>query len=391
MHEHENPWNQPESQEVIEATEAVCNGGRKRKTFFEQHMFPLKNDSPKERMRKILFDVFALVFVGALVFLSVWAVFLPLRHRQLEREIDDLRPVAEYVEVYQCPTCSRQWSVDEGINYCVVCAESLTEPTGDEDPNTPEPGYRDIISPRVRVRRYSFEELLAINTDVVAWLSVPGADIDLPVVQSHDNDFYLYRDLHRRPSRHGNPFFDFRNRVRSTPMSTNLIIYGHHMRDGSIFSRLPRFRQADAVRRNPLITLTLVNGEEMQFLIFGSVIVNGRLEHDNFHQFRANTPHFPTQANFDGFIRAVRQRSLVEVDIDVEWGDYLITLQTCIYDFPDAFLFVFGRRVRPGESATLSSNQVRQNPTPRWPQIMFDRAGRQNPFDPDDVWHPVLV
>jgi len=378
---HENPWGHPESQEAIEAAEAVISGGRKRKTFFEQHMFPLRDDSPKERLRKILFDVFALIFVGALVFLTVWAVVLPLRHHWINRTVQP--PVAVYG--YECGVCRNPWPED--IDYCVFCRENPPEFDPD-DPNHPEPGYVEITSPRVRVARYSFEELHAINTDVVAWLEVPGADIDLPVVQTRDNDYYVFRDLRRRPSRHGNPFFDFRNRVRTTPMSTNLIIYGHHMRDGTIFSRLPRFRTADGVRRNPLITLTLENGDVHQFLIFGSVLVNGRVQDDNFHQFRANTPHFPSQENFDGFVRTIRQRSFVEVDIDVRWGDYLLTMQTCIYDFPDAFLFVFARRVRPGESTTLTSAQVRNNPNPRLPQIMYDRQGRQNPFDPDDVWYP---
>ncbi|MCL2445333.1 MAG: class B sortase [Oscillospiraceae bacterium] len=381
---HENPWDLPESQEAIDATEAVIEGGRKRKTFFEQHMFPLKGDSPKERLRKILFDVFALVAVGAAVFLIVWAGVLPWMHHRTMQDAIEARPVPIYG--YECSVCRNPWPED--MDYCAFCAENPPE----QDPEAPEhpaAGYRNIIAPRVRIGRYSFEELHDINRDVMAWLEVPGADIDLPVVQARDNDFYLYRDLHGRPSRHGNPFFDFRNRVRTTPMSTNLIIYGHHMRDGTIFSRLPRFRTADGVRRNPLITLTLENGDVHQYLIFASVIVNGRLEHDNFYMFRANTPDFPTAVNFDGFIRAIRQRSLVEVDLDVSWGDYLITLQTCIYDFPDAFLYVFGRRVRPGETASLSSGAIRNNPNPRLPQIMFDRQGRQNPFDPSDVWHPI--
>ncbi|MCL2531978.1 MAG: class B sortase [Oscillospiraceae bacterium] len=382
---HENPWDLPESQEAIDATEAVIEGGRKRKTFFEQHMFPLKGDSPKERLRKILFDVFVLIAVGALAFLVVWAGVLPLMHHSLVRITDDARPVPRYG--YECRICSNPWPEDE--EYCAFCAEHLDEDDPDHPANLPPAGYRDVIAPRVRVGRYSFEELHAINRDVVAWLEVPGADIDLPVVQSNTNYFYLYRDLRGRPSRHGNPFFDFRNRVRTSPMSVNLIIYGHHMRDGTIFSRLPRFRTADGVRRNPLITLTLENGDVHQYLIFASVIGNGRLEHDNLHIFLANTPDFPTQANFEGFVRAIRQRSLVEVDLDVRWGDYLITLQTCIYDFPDAFLFVFGRRVRPGESATLPAGAIRNNSNPRLPQIMFDRQGRQNPFDPNDVWHPI--
>ncbi|MCL2195741.1 MAG: hypothetical protein FWB76_07315, partial [Oscillospiraceae bacterium] len=205
----DNSWDLPESQEAIEATEAVCNGGRKRKTFFEQHMFPLKGDSPKERRRKILFDLFALVAVGALAFLVVWAGVLPFVHWLHERDLPGLRPEAVYG--YECRICSTPW-VDEA-EYCAFCAEHLSPDDPDHPDNLPEAGYRYEISPRVRIGRYSFEELHAINPNVVAWLEVPGADISLPVTQAHDNEHYVHRNLRGQPSRHGNPFFDFRNRV----------------------------------------------------------------------------------------------------------------------------------------------------------------------------------
>jgi len=363
MRDNNNAW-RPESQDTLNAVEDVIDSGRrkKKKNFFEANMLPLKGDSGRERARKIIFDMLVLVMVGSIAVLTWWVGIDPWMHSQNERMIADMRPTWEY---------------------------EYEEP-GNSPDNPPENGGEDGTTPTAprQVRRLSFDELFAINHEVVAWLYAPGANIDLPIVQTANNNFYLYRDLQGRPSRYGNPFMDWRNRIGGDEMSTNLIIYGHHMRNGTIFSRLTNFRNPEHVRRNPLVTLMLPSGDIWEYKIFAVLNINGRPEHDNGFAFAVNTPEFPNEANFDGFIRQLAQRTEVQTGVDVRWGDYLLTLQTCIYEFPDQFLYVVARRVRPGENNTVDRNQIRRNPNPRHPQELFNRRGQTNPFRDAERWFP---
>ena len=360
-----NPW-QPESQDAMEATEAVINGAKKKKkNFFEANMFPLKGDTSKERARKVVFDLLILIMVASGLVLTWWVGIDPMMNRARTDQLLEWAGVDTPPPIY----------IDDfPVSYNDNDNEAVTQPPAPTAPTV--------------TRTMSFDELIAINNDFVGWISAPGASIELPVVQTTNNDFYLYRDFWRRPSRYGNPFMDFRSRVTTEPHSTNLIIYGHHMRNMTIFSRLINYQNHEVVRRHPILTLTLRNGQVWQYKIFAVLTINGRPEHDNGFVFHVNTPDFPNQANFDGFVRQLRQRSLVNVDIPVTWGDYLLTLQTCVYDFPDQFLYVVGRRVRPGETATMSRDLITRNPTPRHPDELFRRRGQTNPFRDAERWFP---
>ena len=350
----------------MEATEAVINGAKKkRKNFFEANMFPLKGDTGKEKTRKIVFDLLILVMIASGIVLTWWVGIDPAMNASRTLDLQNIVGVVTQppVEIDDFPVSYNDNDNDETTQPPAPTAPVVTEPL-------------------------TFDELIAINNDFIGWISAPGASIELPVVQTHDNAFYLYRDFWRRPSRYGNPFLDFRCRITGDSHSTNLIIYGHHMRNMTIFSRLINYQNHEVVRRHPIMTLTMRNGETWHYKIFAVLTINGRPEHDNGHVFAVNTPDFPTQANFEGFVRQLRMRSLVNVDIPVAWGDYLLTLQTCVYDFPDQFLYVVGRRVRPGETAAVSSNLITRNPSPRHPQELFNRRGQTNPFRDAELWFP---
>jgi len=382
MNDPHNNWHQPESHDALEAAEAVIEGSQKKKkpSFFEAHMFPLKGDSGKEITRKVIFNLLVLTMIGASLVLVWWFGIDPWMHR---RNMEELQGGDHWEYVYECEICENELRAYGGGLVCDYCPEP--DPDTPRDPNAPP---QAITTPRRRVRRLNFEELLEINHEVVGWLYAPGASIDLPVVQTANNNFYLYRDLWLRPSRYGNPFLDFRSRIRTQPHSTNHIIYGHHMHDGTIFSHLLRYRNVDTVRRNPIITLTLPDGTVWDYIIFSVITINGLPDHDNGYVFAANTPDFPHQESFDGYIRQLRERSFVNVDIDVHWGDNLITLQTCQYEFPGQFLYVIGRRVRPGESSSVAAGRITQNSNPRLPQALYDRQGRNNPFRDAERWFP---
>ena len=81
-----------------------------------------------------------------------------------------------------------------------------------------------------------FEKLKEINNDTVGWLTVNNTKIDYPVVQSTDNDYYLYRDYYKNKNRHGWIYMDYRNNIED--LSDNTIIFGHNLANQKMFGTL---------------------------------------------------------------------------------------------------------------------------------------------------------
>src|SRR5699024_7294613 len=87
--------------------------------------------------------------------------------------------------------------------------------------------------------RPGFEELLKQNQDVVGWITIDGTQIDYPILQSSNNEYYLTNNYNQGDSRAGSIFLDYRNDVSSSDLNT--VVYGHRMKDGSMFQHLTKF------------------------------------------------------------------------------------------------------------------------------------------------------
>jgi len=337
---------QPESNEALEAVDAVVKAGRK--NFFQANMIWLKGDTKKERLRKTAFDLMLLIILGSLTVLLWYTTVDRMGHDRLMNDLLKDRP-----------------AVTEGVG------GEFVEP---------------VTRPEANVRE-SAEQLLARNKYYKFWVSAPGGGIEYPVVQYSNNAYYLHRNFNDQPSRYGNPFMDYRNSI--DPVSDNLIIYGHNMFDNAtIFSRLESYMQRDTVARHPILTLEWPDGSTWQYKIFAVVPINGRAQDDNDYVFHVNTPEFGGQENFEGYLRQLAMRTLVQTGVDVRWGDNLLTLQTCLRDYPDQFLYIVGRQLRPGESIKVDPAGILANPNPRHPQIVYNRRGVKNPYENAEQWQP---
>lgn len=90
------------------------------------------------------------------------------------------------------------------------------------------------------VQKIDFEGLRAINKDIVAWIQIPGIGVDYPVVQGEDNEHYLHYTFDGKENIAGSIFLDSRNRADFT--DSKVILYGHNMQDGSMFSQLEKYK-----------------------------------------------------------------------------------------------------------------------------------------------------
>jgi len=225
----------------------------------------------------------------------------------------------------------------------------------------------------------SFEEVLRINSDTKAWITIPGTAVNDPIVLGPDNDFYLTHNIHKEASRYGTVYFDAACEITAEKVSQNLVIYGHEMKDGQMFGTLKRYKDLNFYKQNPVFTMrTLYN--DASYKIFSIFITNSRPEHDNGNVFDYRKINFTTQDEFLEFTSQLTERSIINTGVDIIEGDEIVTLSTCATDFDDARLVIVARKVRADEESSIDMEAVSVNENPHYPQIYYDKKGIQNPY-----------
>lgn len=225
----------------------------------------------------------------------------------------------------------------------------------------------------------SFEQIIAQNSDTKAWINIPSTKVDNPVVQSSDNEYYLKRNFNKIKSRYGTLYFEAAATISPEHTSQNLVIYGHEMRDGSMFGTLKKFKNVNFYKENPVFKMRTLY-DDAKYKIFAIFITNASGEQNNGTVFEYRTPDFASQSDFLSFVAQVKERSIINTGVDVVAGDKIVTLSTCTGEFEDARLVVVARRVRTGEYSTIDESLVSVNGNPRYPQAYYDKRGISNPF-----------
>ncbi len=207
-----------------------------------------------------------------------------------------------------------------------------------------------------------FGVLYQENPDVAGWIEIEGTVLNYPVVQGADNDYYLTHNFYGKKERHGVPFMDYRNNLKE--LDTNTILHGHNMKsDNQMFSELENYYKGNKAlsyyRQHPLITFDTVY-ERSQWKIFAVFTCNVNTKNGEvfpFYDFLV-----PQDGDeFTKFVDDVRTMSKFNIPVDVEYGDRLLTLSTCYYDYDGQRLVVMARKVRDGESKTVDVNRAQYN------------------------------
>ena len=124
-----------------------------------------------------------------------------------------------------------QDSYDNRQNYRQV--EEIAFPEKDTEDDDTE---SNVDNPMTAIDDFDYQALLDENADCIGWLKIAGTDISYPVVQGKDNEFYLYHDFQKNYAICGTLMLD--NRNDKDARQEHLIIYGHQMKDGSMFKQL---------------------------------------------------------------------------------------------------------------------------------------------------------
>ncbi|MBQ2704991.1 MAG: class B sortase [Clostridia bacterium] len=233
-----------------------------------------------------------------------------------------------------------------------------------------------------------YELLLQQNTDCVGWITVPNTNVDNPIYQTVNNDFYLDHNGIKEKSVYGAIFADYRDIISRAGNSKNITLYGHHMKDGSMFAQLHRYKTISFYKENPVITFDTIYGTGGQYKVFACMITNADNMDDNGYFFDFAAPSFRSDADFMSWIEQIRRRSLYNTAVDVNANDQILTLSTCTYEVKDADLLcvVVARKVRDGESVAVNTGDVTTNSKIIYPQAWYDHFKGVKPTYADGLY-----
>lgn len=202
----------------------------------------------------------------------------------------------------------------------------------------------------------NFTALYDRNSDIKGWIIIPNTVINYPVVQTSDNSYYLSKGFDKTNNNHGTLFLDFRNNIN--PMSQNLIIYGHEMRDGQMFHSIRNYAKVYFYNSSPVITFNTLYSND-KWKVFAAFIANTVPSQG--YVFNYLITNFSSSNDFTNFVNEVRARSLIKTSVDIKPGDTLLTLSTCTYELPEARFVVMARKVRKGESLDVEKAVINKN------------------------------
>ena len=235
-------------------------------------------------------------------------------------------------------------------------------------------GLAEPVQPVFQVlpaRAVSFQkrinEAAEENEDTIGWIFIDGLDIDYPVLQAQDNDYYLDRGADGSSFWHGCVYADYRNTFNEgyyTPR--NITLYAHNKDDHQYFANLRDYRLLETARPNPYIYFSTKDGDEV-YKVFAAFYAETQLNY--------NTAN-PSDDLMAQLIAEVKKRSEITFDVPVDSSDQLLTLSTCCYRYTyangqartDQRFVVMARKLRAGESVD-DKVSMWQNPNPKAPQF----------------------
>jgi len=161
----------------------------------------------------------------------------------------------------------------------------------------------------------------SINKDYTGWIEIPGTGISYPMVQTDNNDEYLKKDFEGRDYAGGSIFLDCR--CAGDLEEKNTMIYGHCMRDGSMFTDLRRFLDRDFLRNTGTVLITK-GGYRYVYRIFSAFVA--KPEEDCFRV------EFSSDYDYGKWLERQKDRSQVETAVYPDRSDRIITMVTCHAD-----------------------------------------------------------
>lgn len=214
-----------------------------------------------------------------------------------------------------------------------ITQEPVPEANAAEVFEQPQPDTTETV----RYPRDCFATVLQDNPDVVGRITIEGLDIAYLVTQTIDNDYYLTNGYDRQKSKSGAIFLDFRCDIDQEPLKGHYILYGHNMKNGTMFHNVKKYAEEEYFHNNRIIRFdTLYDDHEWE--VFSAYVTST--------EFYYIETSFDSDDEWFDFIKELQSKSLYQTDVALGAEDTVLTLSTCSYEFDGARFVVHARLVK---------------------------------------------
>lgn len=264
------------------------------------------------------FKILCLVLAGVLFYFSIKDIcVLLMEYRRAEESYDHLGEDIEWIETLP----------------------DIVFGTLPEEPDTtlPHSAWVDLREEELPLPEVNFEALSQVNPDIVCWLYCPDTVINYPVCQGEDNEYYLTHLFDGTINSAGCLFID----SEQEPLNRyNTVIYGHAMKDRSMFRTILDYQQKGQAfyEMHPAYYLMLPDGRVFRIELFSGYLTDDK-------NGTAWLSDFADEEEFDRWIMAAKENSVFQADVLVSSKDRILTMSTCSFDPEDPWFVVHGKMV----------------------------------------------
>ncbi len=178
------------------------------------------------------------------------------------------------------------------------------------------------------------QSLTEINQDIVGWLTIADTKIDYPILQTTNNDYYLTHNYKNEESKEGSIFMDYRNSADTKEKQT--ILYGHEMKNGSMFGELKKFLDLEFLSQHKRFSYQ-TNAASYEVEIFSVYATTTSFDYLK--------TEFSSDADYKEYLQTISDKSIYDSNVSISEQDQIITLSTCsnLSDPNDGRLVVHGK------------------------------------------------
>lgn len=200
-----------------------------------------------------------------------------------------------------------------------------------EDMTLEEPSEPEILE--------EYQQFYDVNPDFVGWIKIAGTSVDYPVLQNKEApEFYLSHNFLKEEQRSGSVFLD--GLANTAPMDDNVILYGHNMKDGTVFGSLKKYKDKSFYQEHAEFEFDTCYEKGLYEIV--AVVVTDISKERDFYYFEFSNYD---ENSFQKCKEFIEEEQLYETGRQVEYGDKLVMLSTCEGSSKNSRLIVIGRQI----------------------------------------------
>lgn len=289
---------------AVKTQKVLSEGSTQGRTVTEDAV--LEELKRQEKRRRLIIAACSIVAVCCLGYFGIYSYF----DYRTSTTYETLSNLKENQTAAALPAATPQFTLDDSV---------------------PEP--KEVLD--------EYKNLLNKNKKLIGWVKIDDTNINYPVMQTSDNEYYLDHNLNQEYDKNGSIFMDKDCDVLKP--STNYILYGHHMKSGQMFGDLDLYSNEEYYKEHPYIQFDTIyeKGTYQIMYVFRSHVYREEEIAFKYYQFI----DVNSEQEFDSYMREMAEMSYYDTGVSAQYGDQLLTLSTCDYQEKDGRFVVVAKKI----------------------------------------------